>query len=190
MTAIKPTPDWEKIEAEYRVGVKSLREIGEPFGITEGAIRKRAKRDDWTRDLSEKVRVKAADLVRKQAVRSEVRTGTEKELVTTTAALLASVELTQRKDVAKARGLVMRLFDELEKQMEGAAKATTASRVDAAKKLSEALGRLVTLERTVYGIVDSKTVEVIDKTPKGLSHFYANAAYPNASDEATDDGDA
>lgn len=181
------TPDWEKIEAEYRVGVKSLREIGEPFGITEGAIRKRAKRDEWTRDLTEKVRIKAADLVRKAAVRSEVRTGTEKELVATTAHLLATVEMSQRKDVAKARNLVMALFEELEGQMVGATKITSAGRVDAAKKLSEALNRLIVLERTVYGIVDSKTVEVIDKTPKGLSHFYAGAAYP---DEAGDGSDA
>ncbi|CZW65294.1 Uncharacterised protein [Enterobacter hormaechei] len=37
-------PDWEAIETAYRAGVMSLREIASQHGISEGAIRKRAKR--------------------------------------------------------------------------------------------------------------------------------------------------
>ncbi|RRE78006.1 hypothetical protein EAN97_21040 [Klebsiella pneumoniae] len=37
------TPDWEAIESAYRAGVLSLRDIGDKYGVTEGAIRKRAK---------------------------------------------------------------------------------------------------------------------------------------------------
>lgn len=44
------TPDWEAIETAYRAGMMSLREIAAQHGISEGAIRKRAKRDDWSRD--------------------------------------------------------------------------------------------------------------------------------------------
>ena len=36
-------PDWEAIETAYRAGVMSLREIASLHGISEGAIRKRAK---------------------------------------------------------------------------------------------------------------------------------------------------
>ncbi len=43
------TPDWEAIETAYRAGVMSLREIASQHRISEGAIRKRAKRDDWSR---------------------------------------------------------------------------------------------------------------------------------------------
>jgi hypothetical protein len=53
------TVDWERIEADYRAGVKSLRETAGAHGITEGAIRKRAKQHGWTRDLKDKVRAKA-----------------------------------------------------------------------------------------------------------------------------------
>ncbi|HCS1549970.1 TPA: hypothetical protein OQM59_004263 [Shigella flexneri] len=42
-------PDWEAIESAYRAGVLSLRDIGEKYGVTEGAIRKRAKKLDWAR---------------------------------------------------------------------------------------------------------------------------------------------
>lgn len=66
-------PDWEKIELDYRAGIKTLRQIAGENGITEGAIRKRAKRDDWTRDLSERIQEKAEQLVRNEAVRNLVR---------------------------------------------------------------------------------------------------------------------
>ncbi|MCZ5436528.1 hypothetical protein O5476_02785 [Escherichia coli] len=42
-------PDWEAIESAYRAGVLSLRDIGEKYGVTEGAIRKRAKKLGWVR---------------------------------------------------------------------------------------------------------------------------------------------
>mgnify|MGYP001581759619 CR=1 FL=1 len=47
----KQAPQWERIELDYRAGIKSLRQIAAEQGISEGAIRKRAKRDDWSRDL-------------------------------------------------------------------------------------------------------------------------------------------
>jgi hypothetical protein len=50
--AAKPAaPDWERIELDYRAGVKTLRQIAAEHGITHGAINKRAKRDGWERDL-------------------------------------------------------------------------------------------------------------------------------------------
>jgi len=45
----KQAPQWECIELNYRAGIKSLRQIAGEQGISEGAIRKRAKRDDWSR---------------------------------------------------------------------------------------------------------------------------------------------
>ncbi|HBQ8756693.1 TPA: hypothetical protein L9B17_003976 [Klebsiella quasipneumoniae] len=49
-------PDWEAIESAYRAGVLSLRDIGDQYGVTEGAIRKRAKKFDWVRKTSTQVR--------------------------------------------------------------------------------------------------------------------------------------
>lgn len=42
--------DWPAIEGEYRAGKKSVRAIAEEYGITEGAIRARAKKGGWSRD--------------------------------------------------------------------------------------------------------------------------------------------
>ena len=116
----KKVIDWEKIELDYRSGVKSLREIASEQGVSDTAIRKRAKRDDWVRDLSAKIKAKADDLVRKEQVRSEVRTQntiSEKETIDANANLVASVRLAHRKDIQRSRSIAMKLFDELEHQV-------------------------------------------------------------------------
>ena len=50
------TPDWEAIESAYRAGVLSLRDIGDKYGVTEGAIRKRAKKFGWVRKAGTQAR--------------------------------------------------------------------------------------------------------------------------------------
>ena len=117
MTGEKKAPDWDQIELDYRAGVKSLRQIASEQNVSEGAIRKRSKRDDWIRDLSAKIKAKSDDLVRKDSVRSEVRTSNsilEKETIDANAHLTADVRLSQRKDIQRSRKIAMSLFDELE----------------------------------------------------------------------------
>ena len=67
--ASKPWIDWETIEREYRAGVLSRREIAMRHDVSEGAIRKRAKRDGLKRDLTARVQEK----VRMELVRTQVR---------------------------------------------------------------------------------------------------------------------
>ncbi len=117
MTEKKIAPDWERIEAEYRAGIMSLRQMAQEFGTAESTIRKYAKKNEWVRDLNPKIHAKADDIVRKEAVRSDVRTvspATEKETIEANANLVASVRITHRKDIEKARTMTMALFDELE----------------------------------------------------------------------------
>ena len=113
----KQVPQWERIELDYRAGIKSLRQIAAEQGISEGAIRKRAKRDDWSRDLSERIQEKAEQLVRKEAVRSEVRaerTASEREVVDANAQAVATIRLAHRRDIQRARKITNALLDELE----------------------------------------------------------------------------
>ncbi|HDU8566335.1 TPA: hypothetical protein RG686_003705, partial [Morganella morganii] len=89
-------PDWEAIESAYRAGVMSLREIASQHDISEGAIRKRAKRDDWSRDLNAKIKARSDDMVRKQEVRSKVRSETalsERVLIEATAEVITNVRM-------------------------------------------------------------------------------------------------
>jgi hypothetical protein len=42
--------DWIAIEAQYRAGSPSVNAIAKEFGVDEGTIRNRAKKNGWTRD--------------------------------------------------------------------------------------------------------------------------------------------
>lgn len=183
-------PDWEAIETAYRAGVMSLREIASQHGISEGAIRKRAKRDDWSRDLNAKIQQKAEDLVRKQEVRKQVRnesTLTERVLIEATAEVIATVRMEHRGDIRRARELTNTLFDELGAQCADVSALerlgdimfdpddkgrdrlneiyqkviSLPSRVKSMKDLSDSLKTLIGLEREAYSIENkAETKEV------------------------------
>lgn len=121
METSKPNqPDWERIEALYRAGVMSTREIAaEVGGISHTAINKRAKKEEWPRDLSAKVKAKADALVSKQTVSSEVasrKAATEKQVVEIEAQVQARIRISHRKDISRNRDLLRKLVDELEQQ--------------------------------------------------------------------------
>lgn len=118
--AEKKVIDWEKIELDYRAGIKSLRQIAGEHDIAESGIRRRAKQYEWVRDLSAKIKAKADDIVRTESVRSSVRTKTtisEKDKIDVSANEVASVRLSHRKDIQRSRKIAMSLFDELEHQV-------------------------------------------------------------------------
>lgn len=185
------TPDWEAIETAYRAGVMSLREIASQHGISEGAIRKRAKRDDWSRDLNAKVKERADDLVRKAEVRKQVRTETilsERILIEATAEIIATVRMEHRGDIRRARTLANALFDELEAECADVeslrqlgelmsspddngrdrlnelyqAIISMPERVKSMKALSETLKNLIGLERQAYSMDEGEKDKVVD----------------------------
>lgn len=110
--------DWLIVEKDYRAGIKNLRQIGAENNITEGAIRKRAKRDGWTRDLAARIQAKAEDLVRKEEVRkastqTSLDVPTERQVVEANANAVAHVDLTNRKDVLRGMDVSRQHIEEL-----------------------------------------------------------------------------
>ncbi|HGK8567275.1 TPA: hypothetical protein ACJ753_004083 [Yersinia enterocolitica] len=184
--------DWEAIESAYRAGLMSLREIASQHNISEGAIRKRAKRDDWSRDLSAKIKERAEDLVRKEEVRKQVRTETtltERVLIEASAEVIANVRMEHRGDIRRAREITNALFDELGAEcadIEALRKLgelmlqpdengrdrlneiyqsiiALPERVKAVKALSDAMKNLISLERQAYDIGEDKGDNVVSK---------------------------
>lgn len=187
----KQAPDWQQIELDYRAGIKSLRQIASEQNVSEGAIRKRSKRDEWSRDLNGKIQAKAEELVRKDTVRSEVRTKnsiSEKETIDANANVVATIRISHRKDISRARSMTMSLFDELEHMIgvenvdllqqlgellyspnaKGEDKLNDLymkviqlpNRVKAMRELSETLKTLVGLERQAYGLEEKENTTV------------------------------
>lgn len=113
--------DWEAVEREYRAGQLSLREIGRRIGLTDTAIRKRAKLCGWSRDLSDKVRRE----VRIEAVRSAVRSElcrepiSDEEIIKTSAQRGARAIEGHLSRAERLKGLADSLMGELETYMAG-----------------------------------------------------------------------
>jgi len=161
----KSKADWESIEADYRSGVMSFRAMEEKHGITHGAIRKRAKRDGWTRDISGKIKQKAQELVHTAEVHSKVHTEdkskqvTEKEQIDVGAKLQADIILKHRKAIGKHQTVAQNLMTELEEDADkpkgDKTKLALSTKTGILKQLSETLKTLNGLEREAFGI-DSK----------------------------------
>lgn len=178
-----PPVDWERVEAQYAVGTMSLREIAADHGnqITEGAIRKRAKKYGWHRDLTVRVRAKADALVRMTAVRSTSiadQTPTETQIVEVEAQVQARIRLAHRVDITRMRALAIRLLGECEAETadpdlfaelgemlrapddRGTDKLNDAyhkaislpQRIKGVKDLADTLKTLVAMEREAFGI--------------------------------------
>lgn len=174
--------DWERIELDYRAGVLSLREIAEKHPNTNHvAISRRAKKEGWVRDLSEKIKNKAEKIVTEQTVTADVTAKSsvsENEIIDSNARVIADVRLSHRKDIGKARSLANSLLEELEHQTinredyeslgillrsedeRGIDKLndlymkamSTPSRIVSMQKLADTMKTLIGLEREAFGI--------------------------------------
>lgn len=116
-TPAKRPVDWERVEFDYRAGIKTLRQIADEHGITHGAVNKRAKAKGWTRDLSAKIQAKAAEKVSKALVSTEVsrqREITEQQIVEVNATAVASVIQRHRAAIGRHQSLVDKMLAELE----------------------------------------------------------------------------
>ena len=110
-------PDWEAIERAYRAGSLSIRAIAEKCGVSEGAIRKRANKHGWQRDLTEQVQKATKDKLVRKSVRTD---GTQDEQARTDAQIVeeasndaAAVVLAHRTVLAQWRGIAGKLCDAL-----------------------------------------------------------------------------
>lgn len=120
MTTKKTAPDWEKIELDYRSNVKTLRQIADEHGLAHSSIAKRAKRDNWTRDLAAKIKAKSEELVNKSLANKPANKETrisEQQIIDANATAITNIRLGQRKDIQRSRKIAMSLFDELEHQV-------------------------------------------------------------------------
>ncbi len=179
MAKPKAGVNWIAIEAEYRAGIKSLREIGELHGVSAGTIATKAKDRGWERNLQERIQMAVAEQVaRTVAAESD-------DVVQANADVIARVELGQREDIRNLRELVALLTRECQSQVknselfeqlgelmaspdeDGAMDklnelyrkvASMPGRISAVKQLAETLKILIELERKVLKM-DADTKE-------------------------------
>ena len=173
MTAKKPI-DWERIELDYRAGVLTLREISDKYAVSHVTIHKRAKRDEWSRDLSAKIKAKADELVNRAEANKLANKDSavnERLVIDAGAEAILRVKLGHRTRITRHSDLLDKLQIELEEDG-----GDLASRVDISKKLSDTLKTLITLERDAFDIAAPSKIEVTGANggpiqTRGVSEF-------------------
>jgi hypothetical protein len=168
----KSSPD--AAERDYRAGVLTLREIGSLHGVSHTAIRKRAIRGGWTRDLLARVRSRAAQKIaiamrgeQAQGFPAEVSKEVElldAQVVESHAEAIVSVKLAQN---ARARQLGMlydALLEELEASFTGECAIDLVERIGRLKSLTEVLSKVVALERQAYRLDELDEVDARART--------------------------
>lgn len=214
---MKKNVDWEKIEADYRSGIKSLREIAADHpGTNHVAITRMAKKHGWERSLVEKIRKAADVLVTAQAVTGDVtaKQASEKEVIAASAQAIVNVKLSHRKSISRQRELVERLLQELEAQTgdtdlfgqlgelmhapddKGVDKLNdlykkviaTPQRIDSLKKLAETLKHLIYLEREAFDITPAPTPG--DNALQAIAKAIQGNTLPIVHDDLSADDDA
>lgn len=177
--------DWDAVEADYRTGKYSNRQLGQRFGVSESTIRSRAKKHGWQKDLSKVVQQQTRIKSTQAAVTDKVREKreqsgadldaplTDKEIIEAAAEQGATIIGQHQRRIAQYQGIVERFAENLSEQV-ATGKISVISKtgdlveVDTpldyvGKSLSNgamALERLIKLERQAHGLdSDERTDE-------------------------------
>ena len=185
----RPVIDWDAMEPEWRIGLKSVLQLSKDFGVSRAAIIKHWDKEGVPRDLSAKIKAKAESLVTSSEVTHEVtqsRRETERSIVDASAAMIADKVINQRADIQRARSIVQKLWDAVDAELNHPAEFARLGdmlrspdefgqdklndmyfaaiglpqQVKNVKLLADSLKVLIELERKVLRLDDQKPVEV------------------------------
>lgn len=96
--------NWDGVEIQYRCGIRSLKDIGKEFGVSDAGIIKKAKKEGWTRDLTARINAKADAKVSAAAVSKIVsveKAANEQTIVEANAEIQYRIRMSHRKGLSK-----------------------------------------------------------------------------------------
>jgi hypothetical protein len=168
--AEKRVIDWDAIERDYRQGIKTLREMADAHNVSHVAITKHAKKFDWTRDLSAKIKAKTDELVTSRQVNKSVNKLTEPELIKSAAELQAGALLQESEEIKRLSRIADKFESELERIPESpdADPADLEKRTRILKQLSEIREKIINLRRRNLNINDNANGDA-DKKPAAVA---------------------
>lgn len=149
----RPVVDWEAIEIDYRAGIRTLRDMAGEYGVSHVAIKKRADKEGWSRDLSARIKARTEELVNRALVTTPVNAAAERAVVEANAEMRATAIFRHRKDISRHNEIASKH----EAALEAAEELPITARIDAHKKLVETRKTLIGLEREALGIDNDRT---------------------------------
>jgi hypothetical protein len=114
--------DWVRIEKLYRAGMLSIREIGRECGTTAPNIAYHAKKNGWTRDLTQEVRKRTRSKLLENMAQIHDATDTinhikqvsDDEIIEQASRTQVQVIREHQRTLGSGHGLVMRMLHELD----------------------------------------------------------------------------
>lgn len=174
--------DWEKIERQYRLGKKTDEEISAANKISRSALARRAKKEGWSKDLSEQVKLEtkakvSAAIVKKataKLLQSHKKDSNAVEVEAISNALLIAEH---EKVGTKGRELFEKILDRIAEQVDATPSIEAVARmveaddpaalpalrkvlslpsyVDSAKKATEGAAKAIDVERKARNLDDA-----------------------------------
>jgi len=160
--------DWEKIENQYRANVLSIRQIAKEHGIADTTIRRRAKSENWVRDLSKQVAARARGKVATANIYDEKDL---ENVIEEAANEIFNVALTHRKDLTDLRDLEKSLIERIKADNLDAPEDRELNIKDMAitiSRLTDARNKRIEAERRAYNMDLKREDEEIDMTEAEL----------------------
>jgi len=182
--AERKTYDWEGIEADYRAGQISVREIGRRYDISDKAIRNKAKANGWKRDLTSAVKKEVlSKLVRTKSAPNE----DDADIIERASDEILEVIKCHRKAIEEQKRILNDIVKKLDSEMKadhvegkGSRTITTYSASVILKSCSQILTNLIKLERQLYNL-DSEGVS-LENVLAGLPSDFAREVRSALSD--------
>lgn len=153
--------DYERMEADWRAGLLSPRQIAAKYteetgqAVSHAAVIKYFTKENIQRDLGAKIKAKAEAMVTEAMVTGTVtrnQTKPDREIIEEGAVQIATVSLAQRKDIARTRGLFQKLLAELEQTTENRELFEALGELMQAQAESAAADKLNQIYRKVIGL--------------------------------------
>jgi len=178
--------DWDAIEREYRMGVKTNRQLATDHGVQASSIGRRAEKNDWTQDKSAEVRLRAGNmLVRATANATKNATGNATPSaieIKAAATVLTDTVLNHRVGLARLTRISAAMLNEIEAQT--SALDMLAEIIEIARnpdengqdKRNDLLQRVIALPSRVDSL--KKLTEIDEKIRKGEREAFSITSEP------------
>lgn len=160
--------DWELIEREFRTGRFSMTQLEKRHGVHRSNISRRAKKGNWEKDLTDRVRERTQQKITQASLSPEAQAAFDNDddqIVEYAANENAAVVKGHRKNLERWRGIAERFAELLENQLaEGKIKVDVGqglvAEIDVPLEYvgkcmghgTQALDRVIKLERQNYGL--------------------------------------
>lgn len=149
--------DWDAVKQEYRAGILSIRMLATKYDTHESSIRSRAKRNDWQRDLTDKVKqAVSTKLMSADARTTDTHSGEitvveqDMEIIEKSSDEVTQLVMAHRANVAEYRRLSSKITGYL-----ATVTLTEDNHVAFTRSLNagiDALAKAIKLERQSYGL--------------------------------------